>query len=90
MRYVPSALVEEWRERDPLDRQERRLAELGVDVAALREQVRTEIERGAEEALAQPMPDPAGALDGVFCTGEPVALGEGLAPWSGFQETADA
>src|SRR6201987_2460098 len=34
MRYVPAELVERWRARDPIDRQERRVAELGVDVEA--------------------------------------------------------
>ncbi len=90
MRYVPSALVEEWRERDPIDRQDRRLAELGVDVAALREQVAEEIERAAAEALASPMPDASTALQDVFCAGEPEPLGDGLAPWSGFEELGDA
>ncbi len=36
MRYVPEALLAHWRERDPIVRQEDRLVELGVDVAALR------------------------------------------------------
>ncbi len=90
MRYVPAGLVETWRGRDPIDRQERRLAELGVDTAALREQVSAEIDAAAAEALASPMPDPASAREGVFCLGEPEPLGDGLAPWSGFREDADA
>jgi len=89
MRYVPTALVEEWRERDPIDRQERRLAGLGVDVAALREQVSEEIAQAAAQALDSPMPDPASAGEGVFCVGEPQPLGDGLAPWSGFDAEAD-
>src|SRR3954449_9780264 len=32
MRYVPKELVEEWARKDPIERQERRLAELGGDV----------------------------------------------------------
>jgi TPP-dependent pyruvate/acetoin dehydrogenase alpha subunit len=92
MRYVPAALVEQWRARDPIERQERRVAELGVDVdvAALRERLTTEIEQAAEEALALPMPDAATARDGVFCEGEPEPLGDGLAPWSGFKDAPDA
>ena len=90
MRYVPAELVEQWRGRDPIDRQERRLTELGFDVGALREQVTAEVERAAAEALASPMPDPATARDGVFCAGEAVPLGDGLAPWSGFAGGADA
>jgi pyruvate dehydrogenase E1 component alpha subunit len=90
MRYVPAALVEEWRGRDPIDRQELRLAELGLDTASLREQVSAEIERAAAEALESPMPDPATAREGVFCDGEPEPLGDGLAPWSGFRGGGDA
>jgi len=89
MRYVPAALVEEWRERDPVDRQERRLAELGLDAGAIREQVSAEIERAAAAALDSPMPDPATAGEGVFCVGEPEPLGDGFAPWSGFEEARD-
>ena len=90
MRYVPPELVERWRERDPIDRQAARLRELGIDVEALRAEVTAEIERGAAEALELPMPDAAGALSGVFCEGEPEALGDGCAPWSGFVEARDA
>jgi TPP-dependent pyruvate/acetoin dehydrogenase alpha subunit len=90
MKYVPKALVEEWRKRDPIERQERRLRELGVDVEALREGVAAEIEAAAEEALQAPMPDPASATEGVFCEGEAEPLGDGRAPWSGFAERAGA
>jgi pyruvate dehydrogenase E1 component alpha subunit len=90
MRYVPSALVDEWRGRDPIDRQERRLVELGVDVAALRVQVAAEIDGAAADALASPMPDPATACEGVFCVEEPEPLGDGMAPWSGFEHDRDA
>jgi pyruvate dehydrogenase E1 component alpha subunit len=86
MRYVPEELVRQWRERDPIERQERRLRELGVDVGELRAQVEVEVEQAAEEALALEMPDPAGALDGVFCAAEAEPLGDGRAPWSGFAE----
>jgi TPP-dependent pyruvate/acetoin dehydrogenase alpha subunit len=90
MRYVPSELVEQWRERDPIDHQERRVAALGVDLAALRQQVGDEVEQAANEALALGMPDPSSASSGVFCEGEPEVLGDGLAPWSGFAEVAHA
>jgi pyruvate dehydrogenase E1 component alpha subunit len=85
MKYVPKEQVEEWRKRDPIDRQEARLRELGVDVDALRAEVKAEIDAATEEALAAPMPDPATAADGVFCEGEAELLGDGQAPWSGFQ-----
>jgi pyruvate dehydrogenase E1 component alpha subunit len=85
MKYVPTELVEEWRRRDPIERQETRLAAAGVDVEALRASVAAEIERSAEEALASPMPDPSTATEGVFCEGEAEVLGDGQAPWSGFR-----
>src|SRR5205807_2077144 len=84
MKYVPKEQVEEWRKRDPIDRQSSRLSGLGVDVDSLKAEVRAEIDAAAEEALAASMPDPSTALDGVFCTGEAEPLGDGRAPWSGF------
>src|SRR5947209_6623094 len=84
MKYVPKEQVEEWRKRDPIERQENRLRELGVDVEAVRAEVRAEIDAAAEEALAAAMPDPASAVDGVFCESEAEPLGDGQAPWSGF------
>jgi TPP-dependent pyruvate/acetoin dehydrogenase alpha subunit len=85
MKYVPKEQVEEWRKRDPVDRQENRLRALGVDVDELRASIRAEIDAAAEEALASPMPDPADAAVGVFCEGEAEPLGDGLARWSGFE-----
>jgi TPP-dependent pyruvate/acetoin dehydrogenase alpha subunit len=84
MKYVPKEQVEEWRKRDPIERQEARLRSLGVDVDGLRASLKEEIDAAAEEALAGPMPDPGTALDGVFCEGEAEPLGDGQAPWSGF------
>jgi len=85
MKYVPKEQVEEWRKRDPVDRQERRLRKLGVDVDALRAEIKATIDAATEEALAAPMPDPATATQGVFCEGEAEPLGDGQAPWSGFR-----
>jgi len=84
MKYVPREQVEQWRARDPIDRQEKRLRALGVDVDELRASVAAEIEAAAAEALAGPMPASEGVLDGVFCDGEAQVLGDGQAPWSGF------
>src|SRR5436305_10698727 len=84
MKYVPKEQVEQWRKRDPIERQERRLRDVAVDVDGLRSQVAGEIEAAAAEALAAPMPDPATATDGVFCEGEPEPLGDGIARWSGY------
>ena len=84
MKYVPKEQVEEWRKRDPIERQETRLSELGVDVAAVRAEVAAEIETAAEEALAAPMPEAGSAVEGVFCAGEAEPLGDGVPRWSGF------
>jgi pyruvate dehydrogenase E1 component alpha subunit len=89
MKYVPREQVEEWRARDPIERQERRLAAAGVDVEAVRASVTAEIEAAATEALAGPMPRPDDVLEGVFCTGEAEPLGDGRAPWSGFAASAE-
>jgi TPP-dependent pyruvate/acetoin dehydrogenase alpha subunit len=86
MRYVPPELLEKWRERDPIDRQQKRVRALGVDVDALLEQVTAEIEHAAQQALEMDMPDPADAARGVFCEGDAEPLGDGHAPWSGFRE----
>ncbi len=84
MKYVPKELVEEWRARDPIERQEQRLVAAGVDVEELRAAVAAEIDAATEEALASPMPDPATATEGVFCDTEAEPLRDGQAPWSGY------
>jgi TPP-dependent pyruvate/acetoin dehydrogenase alpha subunit len=86
MKYVPKALVEEWRQKDPIDRQSARLQELGIDVEALRQEVRAEVDAAAKTALAGPMPDPATATERVFHPrdADEILLGDGAAPWSGF------
>jgi pyruvate dehydrogenase E1 component alpha subunit len=85
MKYVPTEQLEMWRRRDPIDRQTRRLEALGVDVEAVRQSVKEEIEAGVEEALQYPMPDPATATDRVFAD-EPALLEDGQAPWSGWED----
>jgi pyruvate dehydrogenase E1 component alpha subunit len=86
MKYVPKALVEEWRKKDPIDRQRARVAQLDVDVDALRDEVRAEVEEAAKIALAGPMPDPATATDRLFHPrdADEILLEDGQAPWSGF------
>src|SRR5436853_5245207 len=79
-RYVPKELFEIWSRRDPIDRYSERLAADGVDVDAIAESVKDELERETEWALAQPMPDPATATEGVFAGADP-ELGDGRAPW---------
>jgi TPP-dependent pyruvate/acetoin dehydrogenase alpha subunit len=91
MKYVPKEQVEEWRQKDPIDRQETRLREAGVDTAPLREEVKQAIEEGTQAALEMPMPDPDTATDRLFYEGdEPILLEDGSAPWSGFAEGAVA
>jgi TPP-dependent pyruvate/acetoin dehydrogenase alpha subunit len=84
MKYVPKAQVEQWRLRDPIDRQEKRLRELDVDVDVIRSEITAEIDAAAQEALKSPMPDPKTATEGVFCEGEAESLGDGVARWSAF------
>ena len=84
MKYVPREKVEEWQAKDPIDRQTRRVEALGVDVAALREEVKAEIDAAVETALESPMPDGMTATDRLFAD-EPALLEDGNAPWSGFK-----
>src|SRR5690242_6926481 len=87
MKYVPKAQIEEWRAKDPVERQEARLRELGIDVEAIHAEVAREIEEGVQEALAMPMPDPATATEGLFAD-EANELLDGDAPYSYWQGRA--
>src|SRR4051794_7095065 len=89
MKYVPKEKVAEWQAKDPIDRQVRRVEALGVDVAALRDEVRAEIDAAVDAALAMPMPDGETATDRVFAD-EPALLEDGEAPWSGFAARSGA
>jgi pyruvate dehydrogenase E1 component alpha subunit len=84
MKYVPKAQIDEWKAKDPIDRQTRRLEALGVDVQAVRDEVKATIDAAVAEALAMPMPDPDTATDRVFAEEESL-LEDGNAPWSGFR-----
>ncbi|HEY3189129.1 MAG TPA: thiamine pyrophosphate-dependent dehydrogenase E1 component subunit alpha [Solirubrobacteraceae bacterium] len=85
MKYVPKSQIDEWRKKDPIERQEARLRELGMDVEALHEEVKREIEAGVQEALQMPMPDPATATEGLFAD-EANELQDGHAPYSGWRK----
>ena len=89
MRYVPAELVERWASRDPIELQERRVRELGVDTEALRAEVVALVDEATQTALAMPMPDPATAIDGVFAERE-LHLSDGAAPWSGYADARGA
>jgi TPP-dependent pyruvate/acetoin dehydrogenase alpha subunit len=81
MRYVPKEMFEIWAEKDPIERYEAKLREDDVDVESIRASVREEMDAETEWALAQPMPDPETATQGVFADSDP-QLGDGKAPWS--------
>ena len=87
MRYVPPAMLEEWAGRDPIEAYSARLRGDGVDVDAVERSVAEELDAETEWALAQPMPDPATATDGVFADSDPV-MGDGMAPWSRWEVSA--
>jgi pyruvate dehydrogenase E1 component alpha subunit len=90
MSYVPPELLEEWRDRDPIERYAERLVTefglSGADVERIRAEVGAEVDRCAAKALESPPPDPAIALEGVFAESQR-PLGDGAAPWSRRQET---
>ena len=83
--YVPAEQLAEWAARDPIALQRARLVALGVDVETISASVTAEVDQATTEALAMPLPDPATATTGVFCDGEAIPMGLGLAPWSGFR-----
>jgi len=87
MRYVAQALVEEWAQHDPIELQAERARAAGADLDALRAEVQEQVDAATQRALAEPMPDPATAADGVFAQ-EELHLGRGMAPWSGYAEIA--
>src|SRR3954467_15396047 len=66
MKYVPKEQVEEWRAKDPIDRQVRRPEALGCDVQAVRDEVKATIDAAVEQALTSPMPDPNTATHRLF------------------------
>jgi pyruvate dehydrogenase E1 component alpha subunit len=93
MRYVPAELLAEWAAKDPIERQRSRVAETAGadDVAGLEAEVARQLDEAVEWALAQPMPDPASAGEGVFCEGEAEELQDGCGPCSlyALQEAID-
>jgi TPP-dependent pyruvate/acetoin dehydrogenase alpha subunit len=68
--YVPKEDLEEWRQRDPLERYARVLVETGdataEELGAIDRAVTEEIDREAEAAEKSPLPDPAIALQNVY------------------------
>jgi pyruvate dehydrogenase E1 component alpha subunit len=73
--YVPKALIDEWRPRDPVGRFERHLIETQVLTAGQVEDVRAtvlaEVDEAQAWAEASPAPDPSELEHGVYCEGRP-------------------
>jgi TPP-dependent pyruvate/acetoin dehydrogenase alpha subunit len=73
--YVPKALIEEGRRRDPVERFARHLVDTGVLTAAsldaLRAAAMAEVDEAQAWAEASPPPDPADLERGVYCEGTP-------------------
>lgn len=69
--YVPRAMIEEGRRRDPVERFARRLVESGAVTAGrleeLRRQAAAEVDEAQAWAEASPPPDPAELEQGVYC-----------------------
>jgi pyruvate dehydrogenase E1 component alpha subunit len=68
--YVPKALLEEWRARDPIGQYERRLRDWGTlddeKDAEIGKRISVELEAAIAWAEASPFPDPAEVEDGVY------------------------
>jgi TPP-dependent pyruvate/acetoin dehydrogenase alpha subunit len=68
--YIPEALKAEYAARDPLDNMRRSLTDGEIatdqDLETIDSECQKEIDDGYQQALAEPMPDPATLLDGVY------------------------
>jgi pyruvate dehydrogenase E1 component alpha subunit/2-oxoisovalerate dehydrogenase E1 component alpha subunit len=68
--YVPPEVIEEWKARDPLQRYERVLQEIGVasatDFEEIQARVKREVDTATDEADRSPMPNPEDAAKGLF------------------------
>jgi pyruvate dehydrogenase E1 component alpha subunit/2-oxoisovalerate dehydrogenase E1 component alpha subunit len=68
--YVPKAELEEWREKDPIQRYARVLLESGAvqasDLEAIDRAISEEVDREVEAAENAPLPSPDAALRGVY------------------------
>jgi pyruvate dehydrogenase E1 component alpha subunit len=72
MAYVPPALLEEWRRRDPIVQFETRLRELGLldddAQAALLERIERDLDQAQAFAEKAPLPDPARLTEGLYAS----------------------
>lgn len=71
--YVPTEMLEEWAQKDPIDRLERSLVDEGMmspdEIGRLRAEIGGEVAAAAEWADAQPLPAPESAFAGVYAEG---------------------
>jgi len=70
MKYVPAALLEEWKAKDPLARYEKHLLESALaaqsDLDAIGAMIERQLDADVAFAEASPFPDAASGLDGVY------------------------
>jgi len=68
--YVPKELIEEWKQKDPVERYERVLIESGIatpeDLAAMQVRIKTELDIAVDEAERSPAPIAEDAARGVY------------------------
>lgn len=68
--YVPPEILEEWRQKDPIERYEKTLLAAGhatrEDFDAIQARIKSELDRAVAEAEASPMPLPEEAQYGVY------------------------
>jgi TPP-dependent pyruvate/acetoin dehydrogenase alpha subunit len=68
--YVPAEIIEEWKAKDPVDRYERVLLELGAvsqdDLDALTKRAKALVDEATDEAERSPMPRPEEAAMGLY------------------------
>lgn len=76
--YVPREILEEWKQRDPVERFERRLEEGGIMDRETRDRISAEaherVSQAADWADSQPMPDPVTAFSGVYHEGDSASV----------------
>jgi pyruvate dehydrogenase E1 component alpha subunit len=69
-KYVPPEMFAAWEKRDPIENFRKRLRKADLLDDALDKEVLAEVQReldeATEDAMSQPLPDPAGEEDGVF------------------------
>ncbi len=80
-KYVPAEELEEWRDRDPIDRCEVALHETGAsaeELAVIRREVAAELDLAVDDVLAEPGPEGEEARTRVYASADLDAL----VPWT--------